>query len=399
MCFPGFSIKPYAGIQHDAVYRMAARRREHRINFSGVRGLKKELAVKITAVILVFLLAVSLSSCGGEKISRYEAQFINLFDTLTTIVAYTDSREEFTRQAELIRGKLEEYHRLYDIYNDYEGINNIKTINDKAGISPVKVDRRIIDLIDYARTWYEKTDGRINIAMGAVLKIWHDYRKAGAENPEEAKLPPIDKLKDASQHMDFSKVIVDREASTVFLQDPEMRLDVGAIAKGYAVEQVAGIAERNGFTSGLISVGGNVRAIGAKVSKVAKDKDLTPWSVGIKNPFNDEKKPELHILNLVDMSLVTSGSYERYYTVDGKNYHHIINPETLYPSEYFVAVSIVCKDSGMADALSTAVLNMPYEQGLKFIESLPGVEAMWVMPDGSQLYSSHFMDFIKRPER
>jgi thiamine biosynthesis lipoprotein len=178
-----------------------------------------------------------------------------------------------------------------------------------------------------------------------------------------------------------------------------MRLDVGAIAKGYAVEQVAGIAERNGFTSGLISVGGNVRAIGAKVSKVAKDKDLTPWSVGIKNPFNDEKKPELHILNLVDMSLVTSGSYERYYTVDGKNYHHIINPETLYPSEYFVAVSIVCKDSGMADALSTAVLNMPYEQGLKFIESLPGVEAMWVMPDGSQLYSSHFMDFIKRPER
>ncbi|MGE5614701.1 MAG: FAD:protein FMN transferase [Bacillota bacterium] len=357
-----------------------------------MRGLKKVLAVKIAFIIFILLIPFGLSSCGG-KVSRYEAEFINLFDTLTTIVSYTGSKEEFTRHAELIYNKLEEYHKLFDIYNDYEGINNIKTINDNAGISPVKVDGRIIDLIEYARTWYEKTDGRINIAMGAVLRIWHDYREAGLEDPERAELPPVDKLREASLHTDFSKVIVDREASTVFLQDPEMSLDVGAIAKGYAVEQVAAIAEENGFTSGLISVGGNVRAIGAKG---AKGKDSAPWSVGIKNPLDDESKPELHILNLTDMSLVTSGSYERFYTVNGRNYHHIINPDTLFPSEYFISVSIVCRDSGMADALSTAVFNMPYGQGFEFIESLPDVEAMWVMPDGSQKYSSNFMDLVKK---
>lgn len=367
-----------------------ARRLTYCIKFNGVRALKKVLAIKFAVIILVFLLPVSLSSCGGGKISRYEAEFLNLFDTLTTIVAYTGSKEEFASQVELIHEKLEEYHKLYDIYNDYEGISNIKTINDNAGISPVKVDKRIIDLIEYARTWYEKSDGKINIAMGAVLKIWHDYREAGLEDPEKAELPPWDELKEASLHTDFSKVIVDREASTVFLQDPEMRLDVGAVAKGYAVEQVVGIAEKNGFTSGLLSVGGNVRAIGGK------GKDSAPWSVGIKNPFNDESRSELHILNLSDMSLVTSGSYERYYTVDGRNYHHIIDPATLYPAEYFVSVSIVCRDSGMADALSTAVFNMTYEQGREFIESLPDVEAMWVMPDGRQLYSSHFMDFVKK---
>jgi thiamine biosynthesis lipoprotein len=390
MVLPWFGVRQSAGMRHDAASRIAARRRAFHVKFNGVRSLKKVLNQIIAVIILMFLLPAALSSCGGEKVSRYEAEFINLFDTLTTIVAYTGSKEEFTGQAELIYNELEEYHKLYDIYNDYEGINNIKTINDNAGVSPVKVDKRIIDLVEYARTWYEKTDGRINIAMGAVLKIWHDYREAGLEDPEKAELPPADKLGEASLHTDFSKVIVDRDASTVFIQDPEMSLDVGAIAKGYAVEQVAGIAEKNGFTSGLISVGGNVRAIGGK------GRDSAPWSVGIRNPFSDESKPEIHTLNLADMSLVTSGSYERYYTVDGKNYHHIINPETLYPSDYFIAISIVCRDSGMADALSTAVFNMPYRQGLEFIESLPDVEAMWIMPDGRQFYSSHFNDFLKK---
>ena len=330
------------------------------------------------------------TACGTKKISRYEAEFLLLFDTLTKIVAYTDSKEEFTRYSQLIYDNLKRYHELYDIYNNYDGINNIKTINDNAGIAPIKVDKEIIDLLLFAKDWCKKTEGKKNVALGAVLKIWHDYRTAGVEDPENAELPPMDKLKAAAKHTDINKVIINEAESTVFLDDPDMSLDVGAFAKGYAVEKVSQIAIENGFTSGLISVGGNVRAIGSK------GENNKPWNVGIQNPDMDSEQSELHIVNLTDLSLVTSGIYERFYTVNGKNYHHIIDPDTLFPTENFTAVTIICKDSGMADALSAAVFNMPFEQGLKFIEDLPDTDALWVLNDGEMKYSSGFKDFIKK---
>lgn len=327
--------------------------------------------------------------------SRYEAEFLRLFDTLTKIVAYSDSKAEFTEQAQMIHDSLQEYHRLYDIYNDYEGINNIKTVNDNAGITPVKVDRRIIDLIRFARDWYDKTDGKVNIAFGSVLKLWHDYREAGTEDPEQAQLPPEDQLREAAKHTDINKIIINENESTVFLEDPGMRLDVGAVAKGYATEQVCRIAIENGFTSGLISVGGNVRAISGKTTGSEEDgQGISPWNVGIQNPDLKSENTQLHIIDIIDESLVTSGIYERYYTVGGKDYHHIIDPQTLYPADYFMSVSIVCKDSGVADALSTAVFNMPLEKGLEFISSLPDTEALWVLKNGELRYSEHFKDIF-----
>jgi len=344
----------------------------------------------LMSIVLAAAMSLGLAGCGAKKPVRYEATFLRLFDTRTTIIAYMDDKEEFPRYSQLIYDSLEEYHELYDIYNSYDGINNIKTINDMAGKAPVKVDKRIIDLLKYAKHWYEKTDGNINVAFGSVLRIWHDYRERGIEGPDPAELPPMEDLAEAAKHIDINKVIIDEEASTVFLADPEMSLDVGAIAKGYAVEQVSRIAEESGFTSGLISVGGNVRAIGSK------DGTGKPWNVGIQNPDPGEGSNELHILDVVDASVVTSGIYERYYTVDGKNYHHIIDPDTLYPSELFKSVSIVCKDSGMADALSTAVFNMSLEEGMEFIESIPDAEAFWVLSSGEFKYSSHFMDYIRK---
>jgi thiamine biosynthesis lipoprotein len=198
----------------------------------------------------------------------------------------------------------------------------------------------------------------------------------------------MDVLKEKAQHTDINKMIINEKDSTVYLEDPEMSLDVGAVAKGYATEKVAEIAQQNGFTSGSISVGGNVRTLGAK----ADTKEA--WNIGIQNPDLDSPDTNLYILELKDMSLVTSGVYERYYTVDGKQYHHIIDPKTLMPATYFVSVSIVTKDSGLADALSTSVFNMPYEQGLKLIESLPDTEALWVFPNGDMKYSSGFAKYI-----
>lgn len=343
---------------------------------------------KIIAIILMIILSFELMACSKAKETRYEATFLELFDTVTTIVGYTKDKDEFTAYAQMIYDNLKEYHELYDIYNDYEGINNIKTINDNAGIKPVKVDQRIIDLLTFSKEAYQFTDGKVNVAFGAVLSIWHDYRTKGIDDPENAKLPPIELLQEKAKHTDINKLIINEEESTVYLEDSDMSLDVGAIAKGYSTEKVANIAEQSGFTSGTLSVGGNVRTLGAKADSGKV------WNIGIQNPNLESDETNLYILGLEDLSLVTSGIYERYYTVDGKQYHHIIDPETLMPAQYFTSVSIICKDSGMADALSTSVFNMPYEQGLKLIESLPDTEALWVFKNGEMKYSTNFQKYI-----
>lgn len=312
-----------------------------------------------------------------------------LFNTVTEIVAYTKSEEKFEELANLIRDELEIYHQFYDKYNSYDGINNIKTINDNAGIEPVIVDQKIIDLLKYSINAYELTNGTVNIGMGSVLEIWHDYRTEGVNDPMNSKLPPMDLLEEANKHTSLDKLIIDETNSTVFLQDSEMSLDVGAIAKGYATEQVTKAAVAEGYTDFLLSVGGNVRAAGGK------GKEKAPWNVGIRNPDKDSDQYSIFALALNDLSLVSSGDYERYYTVEGKEYHHIIDPATLMPSEYFTAVSIICEDSGMADVLSTAIYNMSYDAGLSLIESLENTEALWIFHDDSMKYSDGFEALIK----
>lgn len=341
---------------------------------------------KLLAVCMIIVTVVAAAGCGlgaVSKTSRYQAEFLTLFDTATQIVGYAPTEEIFKEQVQAVYDELEEYHRLYDIYEDYEGINNLKTINDNAGVAPVVVDQRIIDLLLLGKEMYEETNGRLNIAFGSVLSLWHTYRTQGLDEPENAKLPPENQLIEAAKHVDIDKVIIDTEASSVYLEDEAMSLDVGSIGKGYAVEKAAQAAQEAGVTSMLLSVGGNIRAIGVRG-------DGSQWKVGIQNPFDDETPEYLKTVCVQDNSLVTSGDYQRYYVVDGVKYHHIISPDTLFPAQNFTAVSILCSDSGRADALSTSVYNMTYEEGLSFIENLEGTEAMWIFPDKTIKYSSGF---------
>ena len=218
--------------------------------------------------------------------------------------------------------------------------------------------------------------------MGSVLYLWHEAREDGLNDFAGAYLPDADALTEAAQHTGWDNVVIDDEANTVTLTDPALRLDVGAIAKGWSVQRAAETAPE-GL---LISVGGNVCATGPK------DASGTPWVVGVQDPDGGENY--LHTLYLTRGSMVTSGDYQRAYMVDGELYHHIIDPDTLYPGKLWRAVTVVCPDSGLADALSTALFLLPVEEGQKLLTQCESY-AMWVDADGEIFYSTGFEDLIR----
>ena len=213
--------------------------------------------------ILALLLILSLLLCGcagaGEEQKQYTATFLTVFDTVTTIVGRDASEAAFMEKAQAVHDELLVYHQLFDIYNVYEGLNNLKTVNDHPG-EAIEVDQIIIDLLLDCKSYYELTNGRVNAALGSVLYLWHEAREDGLNDIAGAYLPDSDALAEAEKHTSWDSIVIDDEHSTVTITDPGLRLDVGAIAKGWAVQRAAEHAPE-GL---LISVGGNVCATGAK---------------------------------------------------------------------------------------------------------------------------------------
>ncbi len=352
--------------------------------------MKTKRLLSLLLLLCIGTASLLLPSCGGKK-SKFTTHSLDYFDTVTTITGYEYDESTFDEVSRGILEELSEYHRLYTIYHRYEGTENLCTVNDlqNGEHRTVTVDRRIIDMLFCAKEMYALTNGQVNVAMGSVLALWHQYRTAGLDEPWSAELPPMELLTEAAQHTDIDDLIIDVESGTVRLADPAMTLDVGAIAKGYAVEMAAQSLEARGITGYVINVGGNVRTVGTKP-------DGEKWLAGIENPSGDGE-PYLAYLQLAGESLVTSGSYQRFYTVNGKNYHHIIDAQTLMPAEGYLSVSVVCKNSAKGDALSTALFCMTPEEGLALVEGLPGVEALWVLSDGSQQSSSGFAQYVTEP--
>lgn len=347
--------------------------------------MKKSICILLTAAMLLGLTACS-SNNGKEK---YTSSFLDLFDTASTVIAYDTSQSAFDEHMADFKQTLGEYDRLYDIYTEYDDITNLCTLNKTAMNSPVKVDNKIIDLLEYCKYVYELSEGKTNVCFGSVLKLWHNARSYAVNNPESAALPDMNELEEASKHTDFDDLIIDRESSTVYFADKQLQLDVGAVAKGYAVREITQYAKDNLWTSCAISIGGNVSTYGFK-----NDDNKTLWNIGIENPDtnSDDYLVNVHI---TDLCVVTSGDYQRYFTVDNKKYCHIINPDTLMPSEYVSGVSVICSDSALGDALSTTLFNMPIDEGIKLVESIDNVEAVWADKDYNKTFSSGFEQYME----
>ena len=335
---------------------------------------------KLAGWMAAVLLWTALAPCAAAECKRYETSFLDVFDTFSQVAVYADTQETAQEILQAVHDELKYYHQLFDIYQSYEGVNNLYTVNRNAGIAPVAVEQPLYDLLAFGKEMDAQTGGKTNIALGSVLSIWHEYRELGLADPEHAAVPSAEELYRAGEHTDIDRIVLNPETGTVYLADSEMSLDEGAVAKGYAVELTARKMETQGVDSLLMSIGGNLRSIGGKG-------DGTPWRAGVQNPDLTAAAQNLAVIDLTDAALVTSGSYQRYYTVDGKQYHHIIDPETLYPAEYNWAVSVWAADSGLADALSTALFAMSAEDGKKLVDGWEGVEALWIRRDGTLEYS------------
>lgn len=348
--------------------------------------------------LVAFLIAIFLlTGCAKSEPKRFETTFYDTFDTIVTVAVYAEDEEEANGYLEEAHRRFRELHKLYSGFETFDGIVNVKTVNDRAGEGKIVVDEDLFDLLDFSIKQY-KTYGKTNIALGSVTSIWKSYRDRYEVIPEEgesvdeeilkrglpeAKVPERAELEEANAHTDIDDIVLYPEESAVAIKDPALKIDVGAVAKGYATEKIGEALREAGCEAALISAGGNVKIIGEP-----PEKERDTFGIGIQNPaavFGDAPESDniKDVLYINETSIVTSGDYQRFYLVDGTPYHHLIDPETLEPADYARSVSIVYPDSALADFLSTTVFCMPYEEGRALVDSIEGAEAYWIFSDGS----------------
>jgi len=307
---------------------------------------------------------------------------MDAFDTVITVTGHMETKEEFESLFFYAKERFTKLHKLYDIYNTYEGINNAATVNASAGKEPVQVEKELMDLLDFSVQWHDKTSGKVNVLFGSLLKIWHDYREMADMSSSDNDLPDMHDLEEADKFTSIDFLEIDRNKMTVYISDPNARMDLGAVAKGYATQIVCDELIEKGYTSFAITAGGNVVVHGPAIAR-----DREEWIIGIQDPDgNVVSGPDEELMDKVlvkDTSVVTSGIYQRYFYSGDKLYHHIIDPVTLFPADIFKSVTVVHPDSGISDALSTALMLMEYEDGKTLIQSIPGAESYWIFMDGT----------------
>lgn len=319
---------------------------------------------------IILIIALGFASCSSDHGPLTQTEFY--LGTVVTITIYDSNAEQ------LMEGAMAEIERLESLLSGTLENSDISKINATAGLSGVEVADEVIEVIEKGLGYYNTSSGSFDISIGPLVELW------GIGTPEAAVPSEIDITK-AISNIDINGILI--EDNYVSLLNRGMKLDTGGIAKGYIADKVADYLKANGCDAAVLNLGGNVVTVGQKP-------DGSKWRVGIQNPFESTGN-YIRVVEVEEMSVVTSGSYERFFVEDGITYHHILDPETGYPVESDIAgVSIISSKSVDGDGLSTSVFALGSEKGMALIELIPGVECIMILEDGAVKYSSGIGEFL-----
>ena len=323
----------------------------------------KRLTALLSASILL------LSGCSGLPRERSQTYTDTLFDTVISVQIFDSVDEDVLKGCEKLCKK---YDSMFS--NKIED-SEISRINS-AGGNPVEVSKETIKLIKKGIYYSEMSDGAFDITIAPVSSLW-DFK---AETPS---VPSPEAIAEAVSHVNYENIII--RDNTVKLADPQAGIDLGAIAKGYIADRIKDYLEEEGVRHDMINLGGNVLAMGSKL-------DGSDYNIGIQKPFDETGEP-ITSVKISDKSVVTSGIYQRYFKADGKIYHHILDPNTGYPCENnLYSVTILTDSSLTADALSTTCFLLGYDRGMKLINQLDNVDAVFITNDNQIHYSKNFQN-------
>lgn len=320
--------------------------------------------MKIKRIILfstLFIFAMIATSCSFKKEEPVVNRQTYLMGTIIDLKIYGKNAKE---ASEKCVDKISEIENKMSTNID---TSEISKINKNAGIAPIKVSKNTLAVIKSSLYYSNKTKGTFDITVEPLVRLW-------GIGTDKARVPSLDEIKEKLKLINYKDIIIDEKNSTIMLKNKGQAIDLGAIAKGYTADEVKKILIENNIKSAFVSLGGNIYVLGNKT-------DNSPWNIAIRNPINPGGD-YLGMIPLSNKSIVTSGNYERYFEKDGKRYHHIFDTSTGYPAEKgLISVSIISDKSIDGDALSTSVYTLGLKDGMHLIESLKGVEAVFVTKD------------------
>jgi len=313
-------------------------------------------------VFLLMTVLVTISACSPQKEKVYLKSKV-LMDTLITISVVSGSGDKAEKAIDKAFGDLEKLDRLLNFFSDS---SEVSEINRNAGLKAVVVSPETFEVLEKAIYASGKTNGAFDVTIGSVTTLWDFHKRIKPENKRIKERLPL---------VNYKNIILNKKSSSVYLKKTGMLIDLGGIAKGYAADKAAEALKRKGIKSGLVSISGDIKAFGLKP-------DLKPWKIGIRNPRAENKEDEIMAtIEMTDMAISTSGDYERYFIIDEKRYHHILNPKTGYPVDECRSVSIVAKDGAVTDPFSTGIFILGAEKGIKLLEEM-GIDGIIVDKNG-----------------
>lgn len=275
----------------------------------------------------------------------------------------------------------DEFDRLDRLLSVWHAGSDVSRVNSEAGRAPVTVTAETLELLRTAILVGEWTGGKFDVTFGALSGLWK------FDHDQDNRIPPPEDVRARLPDIDYQAVELNRDRRTVFLPRTGMRLHLGGIGKGYAVDRAAAILRADGISDFLIQAGGDLYASGARSDR--------PWRAAIRDPRGPADQL-FAAMNVRDETFSTSGDYERYFMHGGQRYHHILDPDSGEPARGCRSVTIVARQAMLADALSTGVFVLGPQAGMALIEKLPDVEGVIVTDTNVVMVSSGLTERLER---